>query len=252
MHADRLCAGLERVGVRKILLTAPVDRFARRWMQWRCHAGAGLRASELVDGRKISVDSATLMNKGLELIEACWLFDAQPRQVEVVVHPQTSSTHGRVRRWFGAGAAGQSGHAHADRLWPGLAGAHRLGCRPAGSGRHARLDFQAPDEERFPCLRLAREAVQRGGTAPAMLNAANEVAVAAFLAGAIRFTDIPCVIDGMLADIPVVEPTLGEVETADREARQLALIRIGDMAQTALSRPLKRHHNGTTAAPQRH
>lgn len=129
-------------------------------------------------GQKISVDSASMMNKGLELIEACWLFDAPPARVEVVVHPQ-SVIHSMVDYLDGSVLA-QLGNpdmrtpiAHA-LAWPERIDA---GVSALDLFRIARLDFQAPDEQRFPCLRLARQAAEQGGTAPALLNAANEVAV---------------------------------------------------------------------------
>lgn len=175
-------------------------------------------------GRKISVDSASLMNKGLELIEACWLFDARPQQVEVVVHPQ-SVIHSMVEYVDGSVLA-QLGNpdmrtpiAHAlawpERIESGVASLDFL--------RLGGLAFEAPDEVRFPCLRLAREAAQACGTAPAMLNAANEVAVAAFLERRIRFTEIPVIIDAVLQREPVSQAlALEEILAADARARQLA------------------------------
>jgi 1-deoxy-D-xylulose-5-phosphate reductoisomerase len=228
-------AGLERVGVRKILLTGSGGPFRTTPLD----ALADVTPAQAVAhpnwsmGPKISVDSATMMNKGLELIEACWLFDARPEQVQIIVHPQ-SVIHSMVEYVDGSVLAQLGNPDMRTPIAHALAWPQRI---ESGVGAldliaQARLDFQAPDYARFPCLRLATEAMQRGGTAPALLNAANEEAVAAFLAGRIRFTDIPRVIDGVLADIPVVEPTLlSDVQTADREARQLALIRIGDMAR---------------------
>ena len=136
-------------------------------------------------GAKISVDSATMMNKGLELIEAHHLFGLPEEQIEIVVHPQSVDPQpGRLRRRLGAGPARQPGHAHADRLRAGLAEAHR---RRRGKrldlAEIASLTFEAPDPVRFPALQLAREALKAGGTAPTVLNAANEVAVQAFLDG---------------------------------------------------------------------
>ncbi len=175
-------------------------------------------------GQKISVDSATLMNKGLELIEACWLFRAQPEQIEVVVHPQ-SVIHSMVEYVDGSVLA-QLGNpdmrtpiAHAlawpERIASGVSGLDMIAT--------ARLDFEAPDMARFPALRLAQEAARRGATAPALLNAANEVAVAAFLARRIGFTDIPVVIESVLERVSVTEPEdLQVVQTADQEARDLA------------------------------
>jgi 1-deoxy-D-xylulose-5-phosphate reductoisomerase len=153
---------------------------------------------------KISVDSATLMNKGLEVIEACWLFGTGPERIEVVVHPQ-SMIHSLVQYRDGSVLA-ELGNpdmrtpiAHAlawpDRLDSGVAPLDLIGV--------GRLDFQAPDPDRFPCLRLAFEAARTGGSAPLALNAANEVAVAAFLDGRVGFPGIGRVVDGVLQSLPV-------------------------------------------------
>jgi len=172
-------------------------------------------------GRKISVDSATLMNKGLELIEACLLFDLPPAQVEVVVHPQ-SIVHSLVEYCDGSVLA-QLGNpdmrtpiAHALG-WPEriVSGVESLDIVRAG-----RLDFEAPDLERFPFLNLARSAAEVGGTAPAALNAANEVAVSAFLNGQLAFVDIPWVIGQVMSQHSVRSATsLEDVMTADAWAR---------------------------------
>lgn len=164
------------------------------------------------------------MNKGLELIEACWLFDVPPARVEVVVHPQ-SVIHSMVDYLDGSVLA-QLGNpdmrtpiAHA-LAWPERIDA---GVSALDLFRIARLDFQAPDEQRFPCLRLARQAAEQGGTAPALLNAANEVAVAAFLAGRIGFTAIAALIEEVLQREPVAAADdLQQVFAADARARELA------------------------------
>ena len=159
-------------------------------------------------GRKISVDSATMMNKGLEIIEACWLFNASPEQIQVVIHPQ-SIIHSMVEYTDGSILA-QLGNpdmrtpiAHAlawpQRIASGVASLDLFNLHD--------LNFQLPDFKRFPCLRLALEALQRGGTAPTTLNAANEIAVAAFLEQRIRFTQIPSLIETALAQVPVENVT---------------------------------------------
>lgn len=175
-------------------------------------------------GRKISVDSATMMNKGLELIEACWLFNTTADTIDIVIHPQ-SIIHSMVEYTDGSVLA-QLGNpdmrtpiAHAlafpDRIDSGVGSLDIIAT--------ARLDFEAPDYQRFPCLRLATEAAAVGGTAMAVLNAANEVAVDAFLAGSIRFTDIPLTIEHVLAATTIVEPdTLALVQAQDASARVLA------------------------------
>jgi 1-deoxy-D-xylulose-5-phosphate reductoisomerase len=172
-------------------------------------------------GRKISVDSATLMNKGLELIEACLLFALPPSQVEVVVHPQ-SIVHSLVEYCDGSMLA-QLGNpdmrtpiAHAlgwpDRIASGVESLDIV--------RIGRLEFETPDIERFPSLRLARAAAEAGGTAPAVLNAANEIAVSAFLNRALAFVDIPRVIENVLTRHSVRSATsLQDVLTADAWAR---------------------------------
>ncbi len=177
-----------------------------------------------VMGPKISVDSATMMNKGLEVIEACWLFDAKPAQVEVVIHPQ-SIVHSMVEYADGSVLA-QLGNpdmrtpiAHA-LAWPERmdAGVERLDLATVG-----RLDFETPDPDRFPCLGHAYDAIERGGTAPAVLNAANETAVAAFLDGRLRFDRIADVIGAALAGTECGEATTIEaVLDADARARRIA------------------------------
>lgn len=219
-------SGLGSVGVRRILLTASGGPFRQT------------PAAQLTDvtpeqacahpnwsmGRKISVDSATMMNKGLEMIEACWLFGARPEQVEIVVHPQ-SVIHSMVDYDDGSVLA-QLGNpdmrtpiAHA-LAWPARleSGVQPLDLLSIGS-----LEFEAPDETRFPCLRLAREAARTGGTAPATLNAANEVAVDAFLARRIGFTAIAALIEDVLAASEArMIASLEDVMMADRHARALA------------------------------
>lgn len=151
-------------------------------------------------GQKISVDSATMMNKGLELIEAHWLFHCPPDKLEVVIHPQ-SVIHSMVRYRDGSVLA-QMGNP--DMRTPiayclGLPERIDSGVGALDFGSLAALTFQTPDFARFPCLKLAYEAMQAGGAAPCVLNAANEVAVAAFLAEQIRFTDIAAVVAHCLA-----------------------------------------------------
>ena len=175
-------------------------------------------------GRKISVDSASMMNKGLELIEACWLFGATPDQVEVVIHPQ-SVIHSLVDYVDGSMLAQLGNPDMRTPISHALAWPERIdsGVTSLNLCAVARLDFEPPDDTRFPCLALARQVAKTGGTAPAMLNAANEVAVAAFLAQRIRFTQIPDVINTVLDDKPV--ETANDLEVvlmADTSARLLA------------------------------
>ena len=175
-------------------------------------------------GRKISVDSATMMNKGLELIEACWLFNVPPAQVEVVIHPQ-SIIHSLVSYVDGSVLA-QLGNpdmrtpiAHA-LAWPERVAS---GVEPLDLVKMARLDFEAPDTGRFPCLTLARQAAEHGKDFPAALNAANEVAVEGFLSQRIAFTDIATVVDRVLDGWSGCEPVdLESVQHSDKLARQRA------------------------------
>jgi len=213
-------------GVSKVLLTASGGPF-RTWsteQMARATPGQACAHPNWSMGRKISVDSASLMNKGLEFIEACWIFDLAPELVEVVVHPQ-SIIHSMVQYRDGSVLAQMGNPDMRTPIAYGLGWPDRLdsGVAPLDLVATARLDFEAPDEGRFPCLRLARESVARGGTAMAACNAANEVAVAAFLEERIRFTDIPLVIENALERASVVEPSsLSVVESADAEARELA------------------------------
>ncbi|MGM3388572.1 1-deoxy-D-xylulose-5-phosphate reductoisomerase [Stutzerimonas stutzeri] len=218
--------GLTEVGVRRILLTAsggpfrelPLEQLSSVTVAQACaHPNWSM-------GRKISVDSASMMNKGLELIEACWLFDARPDQVEVVVHPQ-SVIHSMVDYVDGSVLAQLGNPDMRTPIAHALAWPERIdsGVSALDLLRIGRLDFQAPDETRFPCLRIAREAAVTGGTAPAMLNAANEVAVDAFLGGRIRFTEIASIIEHVLDTEPAAAAfSLDDILAADMRARELA------------------------------
>jgi 1-deoxy-D-xylulose-5-phosphate reductoisomerase len=177
-----------------------------------------------VMGRKISVDSATLMNKGLELIEACWLFGVTPDQVEIVIHPQ-SVIHSLVEYVDGSVLAQLGNPDMRTPIAHALAWPERIesGVKSLNLLEVGRLDFSAPDLERFPCLRLAYEAARGGGTMPAILNAANEVAVQAFLDRRIGFTDIPRVIEHALSSLPASHEThLDAVLSDDQRAREAA------------------------------
>lgn len=183
-----------------------------------------------VMGRKISVDSATLMNKGLELIEACWLFGVTPDQVDVVIHPQ-SVVHSLVEYVDGSVLAQLGNPDMRTPIAHALAWPERIesGVKSLNLLEIGRLDFAPPDLNRFPCLRLAYEAARAGGTAPTILNAANEVAVQAFLDQRIPFTDIPRVIEHALSSLPVSQETqLGAVLSNDVRARELASRYIAD------------------------
>jgi len=175
-------------------------------------------------GRKISVDSATMMNKGLELIEACLLFNMQPEQIQVVIHPQ-SIIHSMVDYVDGSVLA-QMGNpdmripiAHA-MAWPER---FDSGVAPLDIFAVKQMDFEPASLERFPCLRLAIEAIKAGGIMPTVLNAANEIAVEAFLDERIRFTDIPVVIEKSMAEFTATPAeTLELILAADAQARTQA------------------------------
>src|SRR3989441_8241474 len=192
-------------GIRRILLTGsggPFRARSRAELQ-RVTPDEACAHPNWVMGRTISVDSATMMNKGLEVIEARWLFGASPEQIQVVVHPQ-SVVHSMVEYADGSVLA-QLGHP--DMRTPiaqALAFPERIdaGVDPLELARHAPLTFEAPDPARFPCLALAYDALAALGTAPAVLNAANEIAVAAFLEGRIRYTDIAPACAEALAQLP--------------------------------------------------
>lgn len=223
---EHYAAGLDRAGVRRILLTAsggPFRSFTYEQLLQVTPAQACAHPNWSM-GQKISVDSASMMNKGLELIEACWLFAAHPDQVEVVVHPQ-SVVHSLVDYVDGSVLAQLGNPDMRTPIAHALAWPERIdsGVSALDLLTTARLDFEAPDPVRFPCLRLAREAALAGGTSCALLNAANEVAVEAFLAGRVRFVDIPVIIEDTLNRLPSESVRdLEHILQADRCAREHA------------------------------
>jgi 1-deoxy-D-xylulose-5-phosphate reductoisomerase len=183
-------------------------------------------------GRKISVDSATMMNKGLEVIEAHWLFNAPADNIQVVVHPQ-SVIHSLVQYVDGSVLAQLGNPDMRTPIAYALAYPERIdaGVAPLDLFEIAQLNFTAPDFERFPCLKLAYQALRAAGTAPAMLNAANEVAVAAFLDGQIPFLAIPRLIEQVLEELPVVSvEVLDDVLAADAAARDKAAALLPEVA----------------------
>ncbi|HRE15604.1 MAG TPA: 1-deoxy-D-xylulose-5-phosphate reductoisomerase [Rhodocyclaceae bacterium] len=210
-------------GVRRILLTASGGPFRVTPRE----ALAGITPEQAcahpnwVMGRKISVDSATMMNKGLEVIEARWLFNLAAEKIEVVVHPQ-SIVHSMVEYVDGSVLAQMGNPDMRTPIAYCLAYPERIaaGVAPLDLFKVGRLDFEAPDFARFPCLALAYAAIAAGGTAPAILNAANEVAVEAFLEKRLSFIAIPRLIEAVLESLPArAQGSLEEVMTADAEAR---------------------------------
>ncbi len=218
-------------GVRRILLTASGGPF----LDWTAEAMAGATPEEAcahpnwVMGRKISVDSATLMNKGLELIEACFLFGLPPDRVEILVHRQ-SIVHSLVEYVDGSVLAQLASPDMRTPIAYALAWPDRV---PAGVQfldlvRAGRLDFCAPDTVKFRCLALAQAAARAGGLHPVALNAVNEVAVRAFLDGQLNFPDIAAVIETVITKVSGgTIGSLDDVLQADAEARSLAEMSCG-------------------------
>jgi 1-deoxy-D-xylulose-5-phosphate reductoisomerase len=212
--------------VRRILLTASggpfrtatPERLARVTPEEACaHPNWSM-------GRKISVDSATMMNKGLEVIEARWLFDLPPERIEVLIHSQ-SIIHSLVEYVDGSVIAQLSNPDMRVPIAHALGFPERIasGATPLDLAAIGQLSFERPDAGRFPCLDLAYSALRAGGTAPAVLNAANEVAVAAFLEGRLAYTAIPQVIEQVLARTPAAAAdSLQGVLEADSAARRAA------------------------------
>ncbi|HEX5674577.1 MAG TPA: 1-deoxy-D-xylulose-5-phosphate reductoisomerase [Azonexus sp.] len=218
--------GLSECGVRRILLTASGGPFRTtpRTALADVTPEAACAHPNWVMGPKISVDSASMMNKGLEVIEAHWLFACTPEQIQVVVHPQ-SVIHSLVEYTDGSVLAQLGNPDMRTPIAYALAYPERIeaGVPSLDLFQIARLDFEAPDFERFPCLQLAYAALRAGGTAPAILNAANEIAVAAFLDRRLSFLGIPRLIEATLAALPAgPEGSLADVLTADAEARRIA------------------------------
>ncbi len=228
---DNYQAGFKKLGIRKILLTGSGGPFRNTPLaelntvtpdQACAHPNWSM-------GRKISVDSATMMNKGLELIEACWLFNTTPDSIKIVVHPQ-SIIHSMVEYVDGS-VLSQMGMpdmrtpiAHA-MAWPQRmsSGVERLDFL---SG--IQLDFEKPDYVRFPCLRLSEEAIRTGGTMPAILNAANEVAVQAFLDEKLAFTAIAGLVEQVMENISSSAAiSLDVILKNDAEARKVANSLVG-------------------------
>jgi 1-deoxy-D-xylulose-5-phosphate reductoisomerase len=213
-------------GVSKILLTASGGPFRNTPLADLKHVTPDQACAHpnWSMGRKISVDSASMMNKGLEVIEAHWLFNAHADAIQVVIHPQ-SVIHSMVQYVDGSVLAQLGNPDMRTPIAYGLAYPNRInaGVEPLDLFKIARLDFSAPDFDRFPCLALAYRALRAGGTAPALMNAANEVAVEAFLSKRISFLDIPRLIGDVLNKLPYVTVNvLDDVLEADAQARVAA------------------------------
>jgi len=223
---DNFESGLEKQGVNKILLTASGGPFRTRDISTlhKVTPEEAVAHPNWVMGQKISVDSATMMNKGLEVIEACWLFNTEPSMVQVVLHSQ-SIIHSMVSYTDGSVLA-QMGNpdmrtpiAHA-MAWPERMSS---GVEPLDIFEVAKLEFEKPDFKRFPCLAMAYEALNEGGTATTILNAANEMAVDAFLNKKLSFTNISKVIEKTLENTTKVEAdSLQTILQADSDARHVS------------------------------
>jgi 1-deoxy-D-xylulose-5-phosphate reductoisomerase len=223
--ADHSTSRLKEYGIEKVILTASGGPFldvpteeldkvtpeqAAAHPNWKM-------------GKKISIDSATMMNKGLELIEACALFSVDPSRVEIVVHPQ-SIVHSMVEYRDGSMLAQMASPDMRIPIVNALGYPERIssGSERLDVGQLGILEFREPDEQHFPCLRLARDVAKIGGTAPVILNAANEIAVEAFCSGRIRFTQISEFVDRTLQVLPVL--TRRDLETVlevDLKARRV-------------------------------
>jgi 1-deoxy-D-xylulose-5-phosphate reductoisomerase len=225
-------------GVRRILLTAsggpfrelPLEHLARVTPAQAC------AHPNWVMGRKISVDSATMMNKGLEVIEACWLFNAPEHQVAIVIHPE-SVVHSLVEYVDGSVLAQLGNPDMRTPIAFALGYPQRIeaGIEFLDLAAIGKLSFSAPDHARFPCIALARQALRAGGNAPTVLNAANEAAVSAFLESRLRFDQIPALIEHVLVEVGVMPLSrLEDVFYADGLARDSA------------AAWLRRNHTGAT------
>jgi 1-deoxy-D-xylulose-5-phosphate reductoisomerase len=222
--------GLRATGVKRIVLTASGGPFRQR----PAASLASVTPAEAVAhpnwvmGRKISVDSATMMNKGLEVIEAHWLFDAAPDRIGVLIHPQ-SIVHSMVEYVDGSVIAQMGNPDMRTPIAYGLGYPERIeaGVELLDLAKAGRLDFEPLDPARFPCVGLAYQALARGGSAPAVLNAANEVAVEAFLDGRLAFTEIHPLIDEVLGASTIREvESLASLLEDDAQARRLARARV--------------------------
>lgn len=217
---------LEKMGIKRVLLTASGGPFRNASLDDMrvVTREQALNHPNWVMGPKITIDSATMMNKGLEVIEAHWLFNASADQIDVVVHPQ-SVIHSMVEYNDGSVLAQLGNPDMRTPIAYGLGFPNRLesGVSSLDLVKIGRLDFLPPDFERFPCLRLAYDALKVGGTAPAILNAVNEIAVEAFLADRIGFMDIPSVIESVMATSVIEEVvSIEQLTKVDTEARQAA------------------------------
>jgi 1-deoxy-D-xylulose-5-phosphate reductoisomerase len=223
-----------KMGVRKIHLTASGGPFrGRKWSDLADITPAQACAHPNWSmGNKISVDSATMMNKGLELIEASALFDIAAKDVEIIIHRQ-SIIHSLVEYYDGSFLAQLGAPDMRIPIAHALSWPQRIesGAAILSLGEIARLDFEKPDMDNLPCLRLARDAATQGGSVPAVLNAANEIAVGAFLNSRLKFTQIPELIESVINSSNFSPAQcIDDVLQIDNEARQLANAELNSLA----------------------
>jgi len=227
--------GERREEVRRLVLTASGGPFRTKSFgeMERATVEEAMRHPTWAMGAKITIDSATLMNKGLEVIEARWLFDFDADRIEIVVHPE-SVVHSMVELVDGSVLAqmGVTDMRHAIQYALTYPARRPSQLPPLDLTRLGTLRFESPDTARFPCIELAYRALRSGGTSPAVLNAANEIAVGAFLEGCVRLTDIPTIIRRAL-DAHEIRPaaSLEAVLAADREARARAAATVAEISR---------------------
>jgi 1-deoxy-D-xylulose-5-phosphate reductoisomerase len=229
--------GLQHCGVRKVILTASGGPFRKLAADQMRHVTPDQACAHpnWAMGRKISVDSATMMNKGLEVIEASWIFGVSADRIDVLIHPE-STIHSMVQYEDGAVIAELGNPDMRTPIAHALAYPERL---PSGVDsldlvKTGQLTFEAPNFERFPCIALAYAALRAGGSAPVTLNAANEEAVAAFLAGCLRFDRIASIVEETLAKIATTRlASLEDVLAADHIARQYAKVLLAHESKVA-------------------
>jgi 1-deoxy-D-xylulose-5-phosphate reductoisomerase len=220
------CLQGERATVEKIILTASGGPFFRK-------SAKELESVTIADalnhpnwkmGEKVTVDSASMMNKGLEMIEARWLFNIVPENIEIIVHPQ-SIIHSMVQFSDGSVTAQMSTPDMRLPIQYALTYPFRadLDTKRVDFAKLARFEFHSPDHEKFPCIGMAYEAIKKGGNIPCAMNAANEIAVEAFLNGKIQFVSIPKIIENVMIGTEfVAEPTLEDIYKTNDQARALA------------------------------
>lgn len=221
------CLQGERAEVEKLILTGSGGPFRTSTYEQMKAATreTALNHPRWKMGPKVTIDSASLMNKGLELIEARWLFDKSPKEIEIVIHPQ-STIHSMVQFSDGCVMAQMGVPDMRLPIQYALSYPCRIGlnCDRLDFTAIGALTFEKPDLVRFPCLRIAYECLEAGGNSTCIMNGANEIAVAAFLAGEIRFTDIPVLIEKTLEKSRHIEkPSIDEIFRTDTEARAAAM-----------------------------